>query len=206
VAKSVLAVVALAVGCQADNTPSQQSEAGAVAGPEAGNRVVPGPEGEAGADKSKQAAFDREFRAQIVRFSEPLVAALRTITAAKPPAVIEAISFEIQADWRKFPVHAFAMDKEALNEVYFKPPFKGPVLTDAGPLVPGGAIDQKGYDAAGVATFESGARVLAEWFGECWHAAGGARFPIPAYINLHDSSRYFDLRARRWVAAADIGK
>jgi hypothetical protein len=56
-----------------------------------------------------------------------------------------------------------------------------------------------------VATFESGARVLAEWFGECWHKAGGAAFPLPAYINLHDVSRYFDLHARRWVRAADVG-
>lgn len=55
-----------------------------------------------------------------------------------------------------------------------------------------------------MATLESGARVLAEWFGECWHAAGGAAFPVPAYISLHDSSRYFDLRARRWVRGSDI--
>lgn len=207
VAKLVLAVVALAAGCLGDNAPPQpQSVAAAVSDAEAGNRAMLGPEGKAVADKSKQAAFDREFRAQIERFTEPLVAALRTITAAKPPAVVEALSFEIQADWRKFPVYAFAMDKEALNEVYSKRPFKGPLLADAGPLVPDGEIDQKGYDAAGVATFESGARVLAEWFGECWHAAGGARFPIPAYINLHDSSWYYDLHARRWVRATEIGR
>ena len=27
---------------------------------------------------------------------------------------------------------------------------------------------------------------MAEWFGECWHEAGGAAFPRPAYISLHD--------------------
>ncbi len=157
------------------------------------------------ADASRQAAFDREFRGHIERFTEPLVVALRTIVPATPPAVVKVLSFEVQADWRDFPVYAFAMDEEALNEVYFKPPFNGPVLPDLGELIPHGAIDQDQYEAAGVATFESGARVLAEWFGECWHAAGGVTFPIPAYINLHDSSRYFDLRTRRWVRAADIG-
>ena len=49
-----------------------------------------------------------------------------------------------------------------------------------------------------------GARVMAEWFGECWHAADGGKFPIRAYINLHDSSRYFDLRSRGWVRESDV--
>lgn len=158
------------------------------------------------ADAQHQAGFDREFRGHIERFTEPLVAELRELLAAELPGTFEVLSFEMQADWRHFPVYAFAMDREAINEVYAKPPFKGRVLPDGGPLIPEGGIDQDRYEAAGVATFESGARVLAEWFGECWHAAGGAAFPLPAYINLHDSSRYFDLRARRWVRAADIGK
>jgi hypothetical protein len=158
------------------------------------------------AEASLQAAFDRAFRGHCERFTQPLVAALHTITMAQPPAVVKVLSFEMQADWRQFPVYAFAMDREAVDEVYFKPPFKGPLLPDAGPLVPKGAMDQGKYESAGVATYESGARVLAEWFGECWHAAGGTRFPVPAYISMHDSSRYYDLRARQWVRAADIGK
>src|SRR4051794_5883231 len=138
------------------------------------------------ADASRQAEFDREFRGHIDRFTQPLIATLREITAARPPGVVKVLSFEMQADWRKFPVYAFAMDRAAVDEVYFEPPFNGPVLPDAGPLIPKNGIDQDGYEAAGIATFESGARVMTEWFGECWHAAGGARFPIPAYINLHD--------------------
>ncbi|MDB5311969.1 MAG: hypothetical protein JWO38_6171 [Gemmataceae bacterium] len=157
------------------------------------------------ADTELQAAFDREFRGHIERFTQPLIAALRALIATELPGEFEVLSFEMQADWRHFPVYAFAMDREAINEVYFEPPFKGRVLPKAGPLIPKGAIDQDRYEDGGVATFESGARVLAEWFGECWHAAGGAVFPLPTYINLHDSSRYFDLRARRWVRAADIG-
>ena len=151
-----------------------------------------------------QEAFDREFRGHIERLTPALIAALRVIVGTTPPPVVKILSFEMQADWRDFPVHAFAMDDKAPNEVYFKPPFKGYVLPDAGELVPDGAIDQNGYEEAGVATGESGARVLAEWFGECWHAAGGAEFPIPTYINLHDSRRYYDLRARHWVRDSDI--
>jgi hypothetical protein len=92
------------------------------------------------------------------------------------------------------------MDDEAPNEVYFEQPFSGGLLEDAGRLIPAGAIKQDAYEEAGVGTFESGAKVLAEWFGECWHAAGGASFPIPAYINLHDRSEYYELRSRRWRA------
>jgi hypothetical protein len=157
------------------------------------------------ADTKLLAKFDRAFRGHIEQFTQPLVAALRKLIGAKLPRELEVLSFEIEADWRSFPVYAFAMDREAVNEVYFKPPYKGPILPKSGPLIPKGAIDQDRYEEGGVATIESGARVLAEWFGECWHAAGGATFPLPAYINLHDSSRYFDLQARRWVRAAEIG-
>jgi hypothetical protein len=153
---------------------------------------------------SPQAAFDREFRGQIERFTQPLVAALRTLVSAPVPLVVKVLAFEMHADWRDFPVYAFAMDDEAPNQVYFEPPFNGYVLPDAGELVPDAAIDQDGYEEAGVATYESGARVLAEWFGECWHAAGGATFPILAYIHLHDDSDYFELRSRRWVQESDI--
>lgn len=157
------------------------------------------------ADTELQTAFEREFRGYIERFTDPLVAALRNLIATELSGKFEVLSFKMQSDWRQFPVNAFAMDREAINEVYFKPPFSGRILPKSGPLIPKGAIDQDSYEDGGVATFESGARVLAEWFGECWHAAGGAAFPLPAYINLHDSSRYFDLRARRWIRAAEIG-
>ncbi|MGL4461537.1 MAG: hypothetical protein ACRDD1_19710 [Planctomycetia bacterium] len=168
------------------------------------------------ADAEKQAAFEREFRGHIERFREPVVAALRTLVATPLPSgerdldgcEFAVLSFEQQADWRHFPVRAFAMDRQAIDEADgVGPPFRGRMLpTAAGPLVPAEAIDQDAYEAAGVRTYESGARVLAEWFGECWHAAGGAAFPRPAYINLHDSSRYFDLHALRWVQHTEIGK
>jgi hypothetical protein len=81
------------------------------------------------------------------------------------------------------------MDRECINEADgIGAPFHGRVLpTSAGPLIPDGAIDQDGYEEAGVRTFESGARVLAEWFGECWHAAGEASFPLPG---VHQPARY----------------
>ena len=153
---------------------------------------------------AQQGVFDREFRDHLEHFTKPLVIALRQITSVKPPTVVKILSFEMQPDWRDFPVYVFAMDDAAPNEVYFESPFNGHLLPEMGELIPEGAIDQATYEGGGVATFESGARVMAEWFGECWHAAGGDKFPVPAYINLHDSSYYYDLRELRWVSDTDI--
>ena len=66
---------------------------------------------------ARQAAFDREFREQIEHFTRPLVTALRKITDKNPPLEVKILSFEMQADWRDFPVSAFAMDDEGPNEV-----------------------------------------------------------------------------------------
>lgn len=159
-----------------------------------------------------QAEFDREFRGHIERFTEPLVAALRKLIATPlPPSPsdeggweFEVLSFEVYSDWTDFPIRVFAMDRNASDDVYYVAPFSGPILPKAGRLIPRGAIDQDRYEMAGVATFESGARVLAEWFGECWHAAGGTKFPLPAYIHHHDRSLYFDLHSRQWVNDTDI--
>jgi hypothetical protein len=97
------------------------------------------------------------------------------------------------------------------NEVYFDPPFYGEILPNSGDLIPRDrssedrwAIDQDGYEDAGIDTFESGARVLAEWLGECWHTSGGAGFPIPVYVNHHDRSSYYELRVQRWVEESDV--
>jgi hypothetical protein len=155
-------------------------------------------------EATRQETFDREFRAHIERHRSALISALRTITTATPPAEVKLLAFEIQPYWDEFPVYLHAMDDESPDETYYEPPFSDRLLEDAGELIPDGAIDQDSYEDAGVATIESGARVLARWFGECWHAAGGASFPLPAYINLHDSSSYYDLRSSRWVKNSDI--
>ena len=155
---------------------------------------------------SRQKAFDAEFRGHVERLTPKLVSALRVITSATPPPGVKVLSFEVQSDWDTFPVQAFAMSDESPDEVYFKAPLSGKVLKGREPLIPRGAIDQDAYEEDGVATFESGARVLSEWFGECWEAAGGAKFPIPAYINHHDRASYYDLRRRRWVKQSQIWK
>ncbi len=78
------------------------------------------------ADADLQGTFDHEFRRHIERFREPLVQSLRKLIATPlPEGEFEVLSFEMQADWRDFPVYAFAMVREALNEEYFKPPFNG---------------------------------------------------------------------------------
>jgi hypothetical protein len=158
------------------------------------------------AKTARQKAFDAEFRGHVERFTPKLVPALRRITSATPPPVVKIQLFVIQSDWGEFPVHAFAMDDASPDEVSFKRPFYGKVLKGREKLVPQGAIDQDAYEDAGVDTFESGARVLAEWFGECWESAGGSRFPIPAYIHHHDRPSYYDLRRKRWVKESQVWK
>lgn len=149
-------------------------------------------------------AFDRQFRGHIERLTATLTSALREMVSTPVPSVVKVLVFEVQSDWSCFPVHSFAMCDESPDEVYYEPPFYTFLLPDSGLLIPEGAINQDAYEDAGVATFESGARLVAEWFGECWHAAGGAGFSIPAYIHHHDRSDYFDLCSRRWVKDSDI--
>lgn len=133
-----------------------------------------------------------------------MTSAISKIVAGPVPPEVKVLAFEIQSDWDCFPVMAFAMDDKAPNEMYFKRPYYGEVLPRCRAIVPHGSIDQDKYEDQGVATFESGAKLLAEWFGELWQSAGGQNFPIPAYINHHDRSSYFDLRKRKWVRDTDV--
>lgn len=151
-----------------------------------------------------QAAFDREFRGHLERFTQPLGVALRKMIATPVPAVVKVQVFEISSWWGRFPVQAFAMDDASPDEVYFKRPFSGAVLPGKKVLVPRGAIDQDAYERAGVATFESAAKLVAKWFHEHWRKAGGATFPIPAYIRHSGRSRYLNLRNGRWVDGDSI--
>lgn len=156
------------------------------------------------AKTARQKEFERDFRGHIERHRPALLKALGRIISTKLPAVVKVLSFEVFSHWDEFPVNVFAMDNQAPNEVYFKAPFSGELLKRVGALIPEGAIDQDAFEDDGVATYETGARVLAEWFGKCWYEAGGAKFPIPAYIGHHDSSAQYDLRKKRWVKFSEI--
>ncbi len=156
------------------------------------------------AKAGRREAFEREFRGLIERFRPALVQELLTIVTTTPPAEVKVLSFVIFSYWDEFPVRVFAMDDASPDEVYYEPPFSADILEDAGDLIPDGALDQDAYEDDGVATFETVRRVLAEWFGECWHEAGGDDFPLPAYIGHHDRPAHYDLKAKRWVDECDI--
>ena len=158
------------------------------------------------ANSARQQEFEREFLGHIQRHRPALVRELGSLIGTPVPPVVKILHFEIFSYWDEFPVRAFAMDDESPDEVYFEPPFSSGILEGAGALIPAGAVDQDAYEDDGIATFETGATVLAEWFGDCWHEAGGARLPVPAYIGHHDRSARFDLRAREWVDFDDIWK
>lgn len=143
-------------------------------------------------------AFDEQFRRQLDRFTVRLTAKLRALIETGLPGTFAVQWFEMQSDWRDFGVCAFAMDSDGVNEKCWEAPFYGELLPDTEPLVPEGAIEQDGFEDAGIDTYERGGRLMAEWFGECWRTAGGESFPLPAYISLHDSVECYDLRTFTW--------
>lgn len=143
--------------------------------------------------------FDRIFNDYLKPHTNALVLELRVIAATPPSPNAGAIGFCQDADWDRFPVYAYVVDAALRRELVEPWPYESQLLSAVRPLVPDEAIDEDAYEQAGVRTIERGARLLAEWFGECWHKAGGASFPLPAFIHLHDSNRYYDLRAKRWV-------
>ncbi|CEF48225.1 unnamed protein product [uncultured bacterium] len=151
----------------------------------------------------RQAEFERAFRAQIERFRDPLRDGLRKLRRVKPPAGAAFVMFEIYSDWRSFPISSFAFDRRG-NEVSVDTPFHGSRLAIRGELIPGGVIDQDAFEEDGVATFESGARILAELFRQCWQAAGGEGFSLPAYIKHHDRGTALDLRTGEWVSTKSL--
>ena len=147
-------------------------------------------------------SFEREFRAHLDRHTPALVSALRVVATTAPIPGASSVAYWIKPDWREFPARTIAIDEGWPDGILIDMSLVGrAVLEGAGEMVPAGAIDQDAYEAAGIATDEAAARVLAEWFGECWHAAGGGQFPSPAYLISGDGSSYYDLRTGGWAGS-----
>ena len=151
------------------------------------------------ARSNQMASFDRLFRAQLARQTDALIGELGAIVATPAPPQAGAIAFCQEADWRSFPVYTYMMDAALRNSLLDERPYPSLLLQSAGPLVPEGVIDQAAFEDAGIGTYGRGGKLLAEWFAECWDRAGGAAFPLPGFIYLHDDTRYYDLRAKRYV-------
>jgi hypothetical protein len=145
------------------------------------------------------AEFDRRFREQLERHTGALVEELRLITSTPPLPGAGAIGFCQEADWEGFPVFTFVLDSTLRKELLDERPYESLLLQSAGPLVEDGAIDQEAFEDAGIGTYGRGAELLSRWFADCWDRAGGAAFPLPAFIYLHDDTSYYDLRAKRYV-------
>ena len=147
-------------------------------------------------------AFDREFKAKFEPLTKKLTDKLIKIIKAKIPVEIGAVNFEVEPDWRSFPIWVYARDRNGRSSIPARAPLSGTLLKGTGPLVKWGEIDMDKYEDAGIGTYERGAALLISWFDLCWRAAGGKDFSRPAAINLHDSTDWFDLRARKWVNAS----
>ncbi len=151
----------------------------------------------------RRAEFEGAFRAQIGRFRAPLVPELRRFLRVQPPPRAALVMFEVYSDWRSFAVSAFAFDRDWV-EVSAGTPFQEARPRIPGELVPEGAIDQDAFEDDGVATFETGAVLLAELFHQCWREAGGTGYPLPAYIKHHDRGTALDLGTGGWVRTRDL--
>jgi hypothetical protein len=149
-----------------------------------------------------QDTFEALFRAVIERHSPELTKWLRMLVETPPPPGIEVLLFVIFSEWERFPVEVGAYNRQ-LEEVTTSAPFYGSVL-EAVEFIPEGAIDHEAYESAGVATYEAGAVVIAEWLGQCWQAANGGRFPFPAFVEHHDAAEAYDLQDQCWVDEASI--
>jgi hypothetical protein len=148
-------------------------------------------------------SFAREFRGHLNRHTRALESALRAVATAAPIPGASTVAYWIKPDWREFPVRTIAIADGWPDDILIDmSSLFREVVEGAGEMVPDGAIDRGAYEAAGVPTDEAAARVVAEWFGECWHAAGGAEFPWPAFLMWgDDGSSYYDLQTRRWAGS-----
>jgi hypothetical protein len=146
--------------------------------------------------------FEFLFRSLIERHTPALTARLRELVGTPPPPGTEVVLFVIFSEWDRFPIEVGAFNRH-IEEVASEGPFCGRLLEGV-EFIPAGAVDQEAFENAVVATYEAGAVVTAEWFGECWHAAGGTRFPVPAFIEHHDDAAAYDLRERNWVEEEGI--
>ncbi len=150
----------------------------------------------------RQDEFESLFRSLIERHTPALTARLRELIWTPPPPGTEVLLFVIWSRWDTFPIEVGAYDLD-IHELTSKPPFCGELL-QAMPFIPEGAIDQEAFENDGVRTFETGAMVIVQWFGECWHTAGGGRFPVPVFIEHHDAAEAYDLRERCWIEEESI--
>ena len=149
------------------------------------------------------AEFDRLFREQLERHTDALIAELRVIVSTHPLPGAGAIGFCQEADWERFPVFTYVLDSTLRKERLDERPYESLLLQSAGPLVEDGALNQEPFEDAGIGTYGRGAELLSRWFADCWDRAGGAAFPLPAFIYLHDDTSYYDLRAKRYVKELD---
>ena len=155
------------------------------------------------------------LRAEVARAVAPLSADLtgvlrRLIGHDYPPAVafVEFQVFPGPSEFTEmFPVRAFFLDEENTEHFeYVHGKATYPTCVDPGLLDIRGVVPRETWHAwesrdANIDSHTVAAEAVVPWFASCWKAAGGAGFPLPAFVCLHDDPWTFDLRASRWLDA-----
>jgi hypothetical protein len=155
---------------------------------------------------SKQAKFEDIVRSALARFREPVEARMRELLGRDLPPDVRVLWFEISSDTWGLPVQIFGMDEEAVNEVVIeKPPGSNSywsVLSER--LIAGRDEEYISQKAIYAGSYETAAKVIAEFVRDGYLAAGGKDHPLRAFAAHHDRGTALDLKLGKWVDTEDI--
>jgi hypothetical protein len=155
-------------------------------------------EGQTVMDKDElRRSLEQQVQDHLSQLTDRLISELRPIVTKTQPQDTYLLDFEVHADGfgDSFPVYWDPFDAE-LTQL----PGRTDLLADIPYTIPPEIIDSEEYDDMGIDAWNIAFRMLAPWFAECWHAAGGLDCAYPAYICQHDDVESFDLKQRTWIS------
>lgn len=141
-------------------------------------------------------------RQWLERLSPPVIAQLKTLKSCRfHPRVgkLKVIVFPAGLAGR-LPVKTFLVDGCNNQVLHGNGTFPMGLVEDVEHVVPPDEAEVTARcNEAGVETVEVELQTLIEWFADCWVAAGGSDFPLPAYIGVRGDIESFDLKRRQWA-------
>ena len=115
--------------------------------------------------------------------------------AQSPPKHVKCIGFEIRSRFKGFPVSAYALDSDGINEVNPNPgrPWSGRLVSSFEENL----LDPTLVDEHDI-SYELMAIFLAEFIGDCWQGTVGSTYGIPVFANHQDRPIRYDCIEGRW--------
>lgn len=154
-------------------------------------------------ERSPLAHLRAAINADLERFTAPVTDALRALAASSPNPRARVLIFEYEygVGQSTFPINYFALDA-AMSSL-------NPTPTSSIQLPDVALFSERGGDALAtqlpdISIEDEEFAAVAAWWRRCWLAADGPRFPLPAFIMMHDSVRGIDLATGEEHATRDI--